>query len=123
MRFIVKVKMPNLNEYINIERTNRYGAAGQKKKATNSVAIELRSQSKKNKLNGLYDLEIYWITPNNRQDPDNIYFKTKFILDGFVISGLLPGDGRKNIRHIDHRIRTIKGKEMVVIRLIEVLSP
>jgi hypothetical protein len=120
MRFVITVKMPSLNEYIDIERSSRYGAAGKKKQATNNVAMELRSQSRE-KLTGLYDLTIYWLVPDNRQDPDNIYFKTKFVLDGFVTASLLPGDGRKNIRHIDHRIRTVKGKEMVLLQFDNVL--
>lgn len=104
--FNITSKLPTLNEYIGAERTNKYIAATLKKKFTNICAkSSLQIQKLPDKL---YDLEIHWTVENNKADADNIYFAVKFILDGMVESGRIPKDGRKNIRHISHKINTDK---------------
>ncbi len=124
-RLIISQKLTTLNQYIDIERGSKYGAADKKKDLTNNVMLEVLSQRKQIKLpaDGLYDLKLYWITKNNATDPDNIYFSTKFILDGIVKAKLLSGDGRKQIRNIDNKIRTIKGKQFVIVRFVPVKPP
>lgn len=114
----ITTKLPTLNEYINLERTNKYAAAAFKKKftkvcATNALVV-------KNKLNqdAVYSLIINWTTDNNRSDADNIYFGVKFILDGLVESGALENDNRKHIKDIHHNIETGK-KYNIEINLVE----
>lgn len=114
----VFTKLPTLNEYINVERTNKFAAASMKKKFTDicsKCAIVL-----KNKINpeGLYDLKIDWVVENNKIDSDNIFFGQKFLIDGIVKSGALKGDGRKYIRNIYNTIETNK-KYKVTVTLIE----
>ena len=49
-----------------------------------------------------YDVICRWTTGSARSDSDNVYFAIKFILDGVVAAGALPGDGFKHIRNITH---------------------
>ena len=120
MRYVFQTtSIPDLNEYINAERSNRFIAAKMKEEATTNVMIEAMSQGRK-LLSGLYDVTFYHIVSDNKKDPDNIYFKQKFIFDGFVKARILPNDGRKNIRNITHLIRTIKGEHFVIVRFREI---
>ena len=115
-RIIINDPMVSLNDYINAERSNRYKAANIKKDMTwlSSMA------SKRLSINpdGMYDVTFYHITPDSKRDPDNLAFRSKFILDGVVKQGKLKGDGRKNIRNIYHCFRTIKGVSTIIVRFV-----
>jgi hypothetical protein len=120
MRIVIKTPLMTLNEYINLERGNRYAAAARKKALTTAVAWEARSQTRE-RLEGLYDVSVYWLV-SGRHDPDNIFFGIKFILDGLVTSATLPNDDPSTIRHISHFYRRSK-VGMVIVRLKLVRSP
>ena len=121
-RLVVYAKLMDLNKYTNQSRTNRYIAASTKSKTTSNVMKECLSQRLQCRIDrdAKFDLKLYWITPNDKKDPDNVMSEIKFLLDGIKESGLLSNDGRKNIRHISHCIRTIKNKEFVIIRFIQI---
>jgi len=93
-------ELPSLNEYIDIERKNKFAASLIKKRKTAAVAAEISTQKCIIDPHGLYDLKIEWYFKDKRKDPDNVYFAVKFILDGAVNNGLLKNDGQKNIRNI-----------------------
>jgi len=103
-KLIIKSKMVTLNEYINYERSNRFKASAIKKKITTNIKLECfasyNSEFKINKF-GKYDLLIHW-NGWNRSDSDNIYFQSKFILDGVVNSGKLIDDSKKYINNINN---------------------
>jgi Holliday junction resolvase RusA-like endonuclease len=111
----IELKNITLNQYINLERGNRYAAASKKKKLTEAVQWQVMKYRNQIDPTGLYDLTIYWIVPDNRTDPDNVYF-LKPILDGLVKAKILKDDNRKHVRNISHRIRTVKGKSYIIIR-------
>jgi Holliday junction resolvase RusA-like endonuclease len=113
---VIQSQLPTLNDYIQKERGNWAAAASIKKKGTLAVQLEVMSQNRK-PIEGTVDVELYWIVPDNRQDADNVFFATKYILDGMVKAGVLQEDGRKNIRHISHKIRTIKKSRFVIVKL------
>jgi hypothetical protein len=115
-RYIIQSQLPTLNDYIQKERGGWAAAASIKKKGTEAVQLEVLSQNR-SKIDGMVDVELYWIVPDNKQDPDNVFFATKYILDGIVKAGVLREDGRKNIRHISHKIRTIKNYRFVIVKL------
>jgi hypothetical protein len=115
--FNIEYVLPDLNTYIDAERSNRYIAAKLKKDATEEV--EFACISKRNIVNPncQYNVNIHWIVPTNKKDADNIFFGVKFILDGIVKAGVLNGDGRKNINNITHTIETIKNKYLINVQL------
>ena len=118
-RIVIKTKLMDLNKYTNLNRTNQYAGASVKKKLTDYIMSECLSQRLKLDLDKFvnYDLKLYWIVPDKRKDADNVYSQIKFVLDGIVKAKIIDGDGRKNIRNITNYIRTIKGKEFVIVRL------
>lgn len=84
---------PDLNTYINKERSNLFGAAALKKKYTEKARI---AAYQKEPILGKVDIDFEWHV-TTRHDPDNIAFGKKFILDGFVKAGLLKNDNQKCI--------------------------
>ena len=94
-RILINCHLPDLNSYINAERTNKYRAAKMKKEATANVCW-LAKQSKV-KINYLCDIRFVWHKPDNRKDHDNICFAKKFILDGLVDAGVLKNDNPKHV--------------------------
>jgi hypothetical protein len=119
--FYIDYVLPDLNTYINTERTNRYAAAKMKKDATNAVAFRCIHLFNTIDPKDQYDLEIYWTMPTNKKDSDNVFFGVKFILDGIVESKVLAGDGRKYIRHISNLIQTEKDKYSVYVTINKAL--
>ena len=112
-KFTIRERLITLNEYIKIERNNRYTAGNVKKKFT---ALAEKYAKEMMVLDaGLYDLEITWNVTSNREDPDNVYFAIKFILDGVVDAGRLPNDNRRYIRHISNKIFTCKEYSVEVV--------
>jgi len=93
-------EFPTLNEYIQIERGNKFAAASTKKKYTDFVRLSCI---------GVLPVEIYpvciyvtWTRSDSRTDPDNVSFAIKFILDGLVKAHVLRGDTSKDIEEIHH---------------------
>ena len=97
MKITIDTKLPTLNEYINLERTNKFMAAKLKKDTTNAVAW-LVSKHKLPK-DTLFDVHFTWFKLNNRADHDNIAFAKKFVLDGLVKGGVLGNDSPKFINN------------------------
>jgi len=95
-QFIIDGELPNLNAYIDAERTNKYIAAKMKKDATNKVVTFIKREKNRPHLNNI-ELIIRYYCKNKRIDKDNIAFVKKFILDGLEKSGIIPSDGWKNI--------------------------
>ena len=89
------IEYPSLNQYIKIERGNKYQSAKVKKEYTN---ITMYLTMGKKKINTPCKLKFTWYIKNKRTDPDNICFARKFALDGIVKSGIIPDDTFKHIK-------------------------
>lgn len=86
--------MPGLNEYISVERSNRYMAAKMKRDWQHTVIREIHRQLKGVKLIDPVVLGYTFYEPNRRRDHDNVAgFAHKVIQDAMVESGLLINDG------------------------------
>lgn len=93
MKLVLNYIPPNWNEYINIERRNKYQANTLKQAEKNIV----KGLTLGKKYIGTYPVQLI-IKPHyldRRQDLDN--FRYKGILDGLVSAGVLKND---NLRHI-----------------------
>ena len=95
---IIPLPLCSLNEYIKAERSNRYKAANIKKSETFYCATEIHNAMKDGvQFDWPAILRFTWIVNNRRQDPDNIAFSKKFILDGMQKSGFIENDNLNNI--------------------------
>lgn len=114
-------KIPSLNKFVNAQRVNRYAGAKQKKDATQICELFIRKAMKngfevKNKP---AKLKFTWYCRNRREDPDNIQFKKKFILDGAVNAGLLENDGWRQIAGFEDVFKVDKDNVRVEIEEVE----
>jgi Holliday junction resolvase RusA-like endonuclease len=97
VRLIIPGTLIGFNQYSNLERRNRHLAA--QKKAEEESRIILAA---KPKLNGMrfkrpVVMHYTWFEPDRRRDKDNIAFARKFVQDALVKSGVLNGDGWRDI--------------------------
>ena len=111
---VIPGEMVCLNEYIDVERANRYGAAAIKKAETDRVAWTVRALRVK-PITDLCDFRFIWYVPNKRKDPDNIHFSAKFLFDGLVEAGVLPKDSQRYVGAVLHERIQIDAKNPRVI--------
>ena len=88
----INMKLPSLNEYVNVCRTNAYKASKFKKNLEEDIMMFTNRLPRFEKPVKIHFL---WIEGNKRRDLDNICFAKKFILDALVKSGKLKDDNRK----------------------------
>ncbi|MCQ2087669.1 MAG: hypothetical protein MJZ37_06345 [Bacilli bacterium] len=88
----ILMKLPSLNEYINVCRCNKYQAAKFKRDIEQEIGYYLLKMPKYDKP---IKLHFHWIEGNNRRDYDNVAFSKKFVLDAMQKHGKLENDNRK----------------------------
>lgn len=92
-KIVIYGELTTLNPYVNSQRINRYAGAKLKKDETHKCAIYIQKAMRKGVLFDFpCQLKFTWYCKNKRQDPDNIAFAKKFILDGMQEAGLIPND-------------------------------
>lgn len=90
--------LPNLNDYIAAERTNRHKGAKMKADSGNIVAVAIRQCMRGVRIERPVYMEYSWFEKNKRRDLDNISsFGRKVIQDALVDAAVLKDDGWKYI--------------------------
>lgn len=102
MKLIIKGELITLNEYIKMERGNKFAAAKSKKDETELVYWSCVQQGLEHQLQQTCTVAFYWYMKNKRKDLDNISFGQKAILDGCVDAGILYDDGFEWVKGIQH---------------------
>ncbi len=97
--------LPGLNDYTNLNRTNRYAAAQMKKKAQQLIAYCIMQQLRGVRFEKPVRIAFTWHEPNRKRDKDNIAFAKKFIFDALVENHVIPNDGWKNIDSFSDRFK------------------
>lgn len=115
--FTIAMKLPSLNEYVNVCRTNRYKAAQYKADIEAQIALFLAQMPRYTKP---ISIHFHWIEGTKRRDLDNICFAKKFILDAMVKAGKLKDDNRKHVTAFTDTFSY--GKETKVILEIKEIS-
>ena len=95
--FYIPNRLLSLNEYICLNRGNRYGGAS-KKKDIEGYIMNYINFSNLEKIKKPCFIKFTWYEPNNRRDKDNVCFAKKFILDALQKSGKLENDNNKFIK-------------------------
>jgi len=109
-----------LNPYINAERSNRYAGASIKKKETDTVYWECKSQGLK-PVKGEVKLDFYWYVKTRRRDADNIAFAKKFLIDGLVKAGIIKNDNLNTVVGFSDKF-IVDNLNQVIIDIKEVKS-
>lgn len=93
---IVPGEFPTLNEIIKKSKVHWSQYAVDKKIWT--LTVQRHAKSKKiHPASGPVQIDFVWYRKNRRQDPDNIAYAKKYVLDGLVAAGILSNDGWKQI--------------------------
>lgn len=117
MKFYFNYEFKNWNEYINIERRNKFYANKIKQQEKNY--IRLATIGKKYK--GNYPIEII-VKPHfkdHRQDLDNV--RIKGLIDGLVSAGVIKNDNLNCIQKITY-IPVFDDKNGIEIEIKELLN-
>lgn len=93
-RVEINMKLPSLNEYINVCRTNRFKASKYKKDIEKEIGFFIGGLPRFEKP---VHIHFHWIEKDMRRDADNIAFAKKFILDALVKKGKIKDDSRKYV--------------------------
>lgn len=110
----INMKLPSLNEYINVCRANKFQASKFKKDIENDIGIFI---ARLPKYENPIKIHFHWIEGNKKRDLDNVAFAKKFILDAMVKFGKLKDDNRKCVTAFSDTFSY--GKETKVVLEIE----
>lgn len=120
--FLIRYKLPSLNEYTAACRANAY--KGAKFKAEVEViigwAIKQALTSKRlQKPTKPVVVKFEWHEKTKKRDADNVAFAKKFILDALVKCGVLKDDSRKYVKGFYDAIIDDK-EDFVIVELVEI---
>ena len=121
-QFVIHTKLPSLNEYIDVCRSNKYQASQYKKEIEEVIGWAIKRALVIKELkptNKPCIVKFTWIEKNARRDYDNIAFAKKFILDAMQKQGIIPNDNRKYIKGFTDSF-DIGSNYMVIVELVEV---
>lgn len=91
---VIRERFEGLNEYIAAMNNNRHSGNAMKRKRTEQVAWNCRTQLRGWKPKTPVYLEYRFYEPNRKRDKDNVAgFAHKVIQDGMVLAKVLNNDG------------------------------
>lgn len=94
MKYEINMKLPSLNDYIRVCRSNKFLAAKYKKDIEEQIHYFLLKMPKYEKP---IKIHFTWVEGNKKRDLDNICFAKKFILDAMQKYGKLENDNRNYV--------------------------
>lgn len=130
IKFVIYGELPSLNSVLKQKSQVKFTLPDGRKiykytdtKGEQNTAIhwEIKSQLKGvEPISGNCAIILKWYRKARTNDPDNIASAIKFILDGAQESGLLPGDGWKNMSGgILHLFAIDKANPRVEVTILE----
>lgn len=99
--FIVKAKLPSLNEYIAACNNNRYGGGRFKREIEEVIGWGIKQAISAGKLKRTENpviVHFVWHEKTKRRDADNIASAKKYILDAMQTFRIIPNDNRKYVK-------------------------
>lgn len=119
IRLIIPGRLPGLNEYIAVERNNRYKAAKLKRDTEQRILLVAKSQLRGVRFSEPVIMRYTWVEPDQRRDKDNIAFAKKFVQDALVRAKVLRDDGWREIKDFTDRFSVDKKDPRVEIEITE----
>lgn len=119
--FIIKGKLPGLNDYTAACRTNPHKGAAMKADSESIVITAIRAQFRRLHIERPVRIAYRWYEPNKRRDLDNISsFGRKVIQDALVKTHVLDNDGWQNIVGFKDSFFVDKGNPRIEVEIMEV---
>lgn len=120
-KFTIPERLPSLNEFYSQAKGRKGNIIANKTKRDiedrimQYASIQIRQRA----LRQPVIIDYHWIESNRKRDLDNISFAKKFINDALVKSGILQGDGWRDIREIYDRFSVDKENPRVEVTIYE----
>jgi Holliday junction resolvase RusA-like endonuclease len=106
--FVIKTKLPSLNEVIAKNRANKYMAAQFKRDIETEIGYYIKQALTIGRLKPMGEtpcvIYIEWHKKTKKMDVDNIHSSAKFILDALQKCGVIKNDNRKYVKQIYQKI-------------------
>lgn len=117
--FVIKAKLPSLNDYTDACRNSRYKGAQMKKDAEQLICAYIKISKTVCPVDTPVEVHFEWHEANKRRDLDNIAFAKKFILDSLQKCKIIPNDSQKYVKALYDKVYD-DTDSFVVVSLIEV---
>lgn len=117
--FMIKEKLPSLNEVTAANRANKYLGAKHKKQIEELIGWYIGNAVKAKDLEPIDKpcvIYLDWYERTKRRDVDNIQSSQKFILDALQKQGILKNDSRRYVKQIYHHVYDAD-EDSVVVRI------
>lgn len=119
--FLIKAKLPSLNEYIDKCRGSKYKANRYKGEIEELIGWAIRQAQTKGNLKPTdKPITVYfeWHEKTKRRDADNIASAKKYILDAMQSCGIIPNDNRRYVKGF-YDVIIDDTEDFVLVKLIE----
>jgi Holliday junction resolvase RusA-like endonuclease len=119
---LIKQKLPSLNEYTRVCRSNAYKGGKFKAEVEEVIGWYIKqalTSKTLHKPSGAVLVRFEWHEKTKRRDADNIAFAKKFILDALVKCGVLENDSRKFVKGFYDVIVDDK-EDFVAVELVDI---
>lgn len=94
MKYEIPMKLPSLNDYVKVCRTNKFMSSKYKADIEQEIGLYLAKMPRWTKP---IKIHFTWVEGTKKRDLDNICFAKKFILDAMVKYGKLTDDNRNYV--------------------------
>lgn len=115
-KFEIPGTLPTLNQYVNLERSNRYAAANLKKQTQERIISCLSDAPE---FPGSVTVLFTWVRPDMRSDKDNVAFAKKFILDAIQQAGVIKNDNWKLCTPFDLKFVVNKSNPRTIVEIVD----
>lgn len=122
--FVIKARLPSLNDYINSCRAHWSHGARLKADTEEMIRWSIKAARAAGMCKPVKKpcrIEFIWFEHGARRDLDNVYSAKKYILDAMQAAGIIENDDRKHVVGLSDDIRDAKkGADWVYVRIWEV---
>lgn len=122
--FVVRGRLPSLNDYVNACRAHWSKGADLKKETEELIFWSIKEAIGKKTCRPVSKpvrVLFMWYEHGLKRDLDNIFSAKKYILDAMQTAGVIENDDRKHVVALDDVIvQTSKGSDRVAVYIWEV---
>lgn len=111
--------LPTLNQYVDVERTNRFVAAKVKRETQDTILWSLMGHPS---FDGHVYVAFTWVRPNAKCDKDNVAFAKKFILDALQEAHVIKNDSWRMCTPFDLGYKVNKQNPRTIVRIADTLE-
>ncbi len=117
--FIIKEKLPSLNEYVDACRAGKRKGAQFKRDIEEIIWAYIKTSKTVSPVTNPVEIHFEWHEADRKRDVDNITSAKKYILDTMQTCGIIKNDSRRYVTQCYDKVYD-DDKYYVVVTLVEV---